>query len=63
MGDDIGLGSVCFCFSLNLRSAAQFVVYGPLTTLDGSLSLNPNRCHYSLITYLSPALIVTFLLA
>ena len=51
MRDDIGLGSVCFCFSLNLRSAAQFVVYGRLTTLDDSLPLNPNRCHHPLINY------------
>ena len=42
MGNDIGSGSVCFCFSLNLRCAAQFVVYGCLMTLDDSLSLNPN---------------------
>jgi hypothetical protein len=40
MGDDIGLGSVWFC-----RSAAEYVVYGRLTTLDDSLSLDPNRCH------------------
>ena len=25
IGDDIGSGSVCYCFSLNLRSAAHFV--------------------------------------
>ena len=50
MGDDIGSGSVCFCFSLNLRSAAQFVVYGRLTTLDDSQSLNPNQCHHPSIT-------------
>ena len=25
MGDDISSGSVCYCFLLNLRSAAQFV--------------------------------------
>ena len=52
MGDDIGSGSVCYCFSLNLRSAAQFVIYGRLTTLEDSLSLNPNRCHHPLITQL-----------
>ena len=41
MGDDIGSGFVCIWFSLNLRtrSAAQFVIYGRLTTLDDSLSL------------------------
>ena len=39
MGDDVSFGSICFYFSLNLRSAAQFVVYGRLTTLDDSLSL------------------------
>ena len=52
MGDDIGSGSgsVCFCFLPNLHSAAQFVVYGCLTTLEDSLSLNPIRCHHPLIT-------------
>ena len=34
MGDDIGLGTICYCFSLNLRSAAQFVFYGQKTTLN-----------------------------
>ena len=53
MGDDIGLGSVCFCFSLNLHSAAQFVVYGPLMSLDDSVSLNPNQCYHPLITQLT----------
>jgi hypothetical protein len=52
MGDEIGSGSVCFSFSLNLQSAAQFVVYGCLMTLDDSLSLNPNRCQHPLITQL-----------
>ena len=33
MGDDIGSGSVCYYFLPNLRSAAQFVVYGCLTTV------------------------------
>ena len=55
MGDDIGSGSICYCFSLNLRSAAQFVVYGCLTTLDDSLLPNANRCHHPLITQLSSA--------
>ena len=54
MGDGIGLGSVCFCFSLNLHSAAQFVVYGPLMSLDDSLTLNWNRCHHPL-----PSLVCT----
>ena len=53
MGDDVSFGSICFYFSLNLRSAAQFVVYGRLTTLDDSLSLNPNLCHRPLITHLN----------
>ena len=48
MVDDIDSGS--FCFSPNLRSAAHFVVYGRLRTLDDSLSLNPNWCHHLLIT-------------
>ena len=39
MSDDIGLGSISYYFLLNLRSAAQFVIYGRLTTLDDSLSL------------------------
>ena len=29
-------------------SAAQYVVYCRLTTIDDSLWLNPNRCHYHL---------------
>ena len=59
MGDDIGSGSVCFgfrrsaaqCSSVQL-SAAEYVVYGRLMTIDNSLSLNPNRCHHPLITQL-----------
>ena len=44
MGDVIGkfghwFGFHLFWFLLNLRSAAQFVIYGRLTTLDDSLSL------------------------
>ena len=50
MGDGIGLGSVFF--SLNLSSAAQFVVYGCLTTLDDNLSLNLNQFHHPIITQL-----------
>ena len=52
MGDDIGLGSVCFDFAVVQLSAAQYVVCGRLMTIDDSLSLNPNRCHNPLITYL-----------
>ena len=37
---------------LNQLSAAQYVVQGCLTTIEDNLSLNPNRCHYPLITYL-----------
>ena len=57
LGDDIGLGSVCFDFgSTNVvhLSNRKYVFYDGLTTIDDSLSLNPNRCHYPLITYLSP---------
>ena len=53
MGDDISLGSICYHFLLNLRSAAQFLFLGQKTTLKDSLSLNPNRCHHPLITQLS----------
>ena len=56
MGDDIGSGSVCFDFcSTNVvqLSNRKYVVYGRLTTIDESLSLDPNRCDYPLITYLS----------
>ena len=56
MGDDIGSGSVCFDFcSTNVvqLSNQNYVVYGRLTTIDDSLSLDPNRCHYPLITYLT----------
>ena len=55
MGDDIGSGSVCFDFrSTNVvqLSNQKYVVYGRLTTIDDSLSLDPIRCHYPLITYL-----------
>ena len=52
MSDDIGSDSACFCFSPNLRSAAQFAFYGRLMTLDNSLLLNPNWCHHPLITQL-----------
>ena len=49
MGDDI-----CFDFcATNVCSASQYAIYGRLTTIDDSLSLNPNRCHHPLITQLS----------
>ena len=32
-------------------SNPKYFVYGRLMTLDNSLSLEPNRCHYPLITY------------
>ena len=54
MGDDIGSGVVCFGFHSTYDcSAAQFVVYCRLTTLDNSLSLNSNQFHHPLITQLS----------
>ena len=53
MGDDIGSGSICYCFSLNLRSASQFVFEGPKMTLKDNLSLKSYRCHHPLITQLS----------
>ena len=60
MGDDIGSGllsmAVCFDFpSTNVvqLSNRKYVVYGCLRTIHDSLSLDPNRCHYPLITYLS----------
>jgi hypothetical protein len=43
MGDDIGSGSVCFDFrSTNIvqLSNQKYVVYGCLTTIDDSLSLD-----------------------
>ena len=39
MSDDIGLDSVCYCFSLNLGSAAQFVFSGQKTTLKDNLQI------------------------
>ena len=59
MDDDIGLGSVCYCFSLNLRSSAQFVFQGLKATLKDSLSLNLNQCHHPLITQLKLERITT----
>ena len=53
MGDDIDSGSICYCFSLNLPSAAQFVFKGQKTTLKDNLSHNPNQCHHPLITQLT----------
>ena len=46
------MGFSLFRFLLNQCSAAQFDILGHLTTIDDSLSLNGNRCHYPLITYL-----------
>ena len=45
MGDDIGLGSVCFDIrSTNVVQLInwKYVFYGCLTTIDDSLSLDPN---------------------
>ena len=56
MGDDIGSGSVRFDFcSTNVvqLSNRKYVIYGCLTTIDDSMSLDPNQCHYPLITYLN----------
>ena len=53
MGDDIGLGSDCFIFTIVQLSAAEYVVYGSLTTIDDSLPLNPNQCHHPSITQLN----------
>ena len=38
------------CLAVVQPSAAEYVVYGRLMTLDDSLSLNANRCHHPLIT-------------
>ena len=54
MGDDIGLGSVCFDFcstKVVQLSNRKYVVYGRLMTIDNTLLLDPNQCHYPLITY------------
>ena len=40
-------------FALVRLSAAEYVVYVRFTAIDDSLSLNPNWCHYPLITQLS----------
>ena len=50
-------------FAVVQLSAAEYVIYGRLTkirltTIDNSLSLNPNRCHHPLITQLSEVIIV-----
>ena len=39
-------GFCFFWFLHNQRSASQFVIYGCLTTIDDSLSLNRNQCHW-----------------
>ena len=44
---------IVFVFALVQLSAAEYVVYGRLKTIDDSLSLNLNRCHHPLITQLS----------
>ena len=50
----MGSGSICYCFSLNVRSAAaQFAVKGHYVILKDSPSLNQTRCHHPLITQLS----------
>ena len=46
MGDDIGSGSICFDFhSTNVMQLSDWndVISGVLTTIDDSLSLDPNR--------------------
>ena len=53
MDDDMGSGSICYCFSLNVHSAAQFSVKGNFVTLEDIMSLNQTRCHHPLITQLS----------
>ena len=52
MGDDIGLGSICLIFAIVQLTAAEYVVYDRLTTIDDSLSLNPNWWHQPLISQL-----------
>ena len=49
-------------FAVVQLSAAQYVVYGRLTTIDVSLSLNPNRCHHPLINYHGGQIMPTTLL-
>ena len=49
MGDDI---LFVFVFAIVQLSAAEFVEYVRLMTLDDSLSLNLNWCHHPLITQL-----------
>ena len=46
-------GSICYGFSLNLPSAAQFAFKGQKATLKDNLSLNPNQCHHPSITQLT----------
>ena len=48
MGDNIGSGSV----NVVQLSNWKYVIYGCLMTIDHSLSLDPNRCYYPLITNL-----------
>ena len=37
-------------FASEQLCTAEYVVYGRKMTLDDNLSLNPNQCHYPLIT-------------
>ena len=41
------------CDANKTSSELPLVVYGCLKTIDDSLSLNLNQCHYPFITYLS----------
>ena len=49
----VPFGIRLFWFLRNQRSASHYVVYGRLTTIDDSLSLNSNQCHHQLITQLT----------
>ena len=45
-------------FAIVQLSAAEYLVYGRLMTIDDSLSLNPNRCHHPLITQFTSAFLL-----
>ena len=47
-------------FAVVQLSAAECVIYGRLTSIDDSLSLNPNQCHHPLITRLNFAVIQNY---
>ena len=47
-------------FAIVQLSAAEYVVYGRLTSIDDSLSLNLNQCHHPLITQLNFAVIQNY---